>query len=75
MSIVEVETTDIASPELFHDGNNVLKDAYIDLYESNLDYGSDCDIIGELVHTIRSYDNMRRRSILNTLILYGGSSR
>lgn len=51
--------------EAFKEANETLIEAFIDLWDGGFNYVDDCDIVSELVHTIRTYDNMRRRSLIN----------
>ena len=53
--------------EAFRQANETLIEAFIDLWEGNYNYVDNCDIVSELIHTIRTYDNMRRRSLINNI--------
>lgn len=52
------------SYDTFSQANEILKDAYVDYIEG---YGPDTtsqdEVVMELMRTLRSYDNMRRRKV------------
>ena len=69
--MIEVEGEPVAA---FKQANEELMDAYVDLMEGQFNYIDSCDIVFELIHTIRTYDNMRRRSLINQIRLESDES-
>ena len=69
--MIEIEGEPVAA---FKQANEELIGAYIDLMEGQFNYIDNCDIVSELIHTIRTYDNMRRRSLINQIRLESDGS-
>ena len=55
-------------PDLYEEANDTLIGSYIDLMEGNFNYIDNIDIVEELIHTIRTYDNKRRRKQIDAAI-------
>jgi len=48
-------------PNTYREANDILMDTYTDLFECNLNYEDNIDELEDMIHTIRTYDNKRRR--------------
>ena len=53
------------NPNSFKYANQILMDSFVDLCDITFDYINDLDIVEDLIHTVRTYDNKRRRKIVD----------
>lgn len=55
-------------PNMYEEANNVLMDSYTDLMEAGFNFVDDIDVVEDLIHTIRTYDNKRRRKQIDIML-------
>jgi len=56
----------IGDPDIFNEGNEVLMDTFVDLWDGTFDDFYDQDIKEELIIRLHQYDDMRRLKLYSS---------
>lgn len=56
----------IGDPDIFNEGNEVLMDTFVDLWDGTFDDFYDRDIKEELIIRLHQYDDMRRLKLYSS---------
>ena len=68
--MIEKTEIDICDNNLYDRANDKLRQAYIDLLQGDYNFIDNPSTIQDLIHIVRTYDNMRRRKVLTNILQY-----